>query len=174
MKADAATGAVLSADGMYRYQLTRRWRTGGRPLVWVMLNPSTADATVDDATIRRCIRFTERAGCVALTVVNLYAYRTRSPDKLLDGDLGDKVGPDNDEAIAEAVASGWRTVVAWGANADRRSSHGQPVTYRVKHVLGIIEAHTSQPMLCLGETISGQPRHPLMLRSDASFVKWQW
>jgi hypothetical protein len=55
-------GAVLSDDGVYRYRLWRIWDDDRAPTAFLMLNPSTADATVDDPTLRRCIAFARRWG----------------------------------------------------------------------------------------------------------------
>ena len=74
--------AVISQDERHRYSLTRRWGDGPRVCCWIMLNPSTADATTDDPTIRRCIGFTHDWGYDALTVVNLYAWRATDPADL--------------------------------------------------------------------------------------------
>ena len=74
--------AVISQDERHRYSLTRRWGNGPRVCCWIMLNPSTADATTDDPTIRRCVRFTQAWGYDALTVVNLYAWRATDPADL--------------------------------------------------------------------------------------------
>ena len=74
--------AVISQDERHRYSLTRRWGDGPRVCCWIMLNPSTADATTDDPTIRRCIGFTHAWGYDALTVVNLYAWRATDPADL--------------------------------------------------------------------------------------------
>src|SRR5437870_2889354 len=89
----AERDAKISDCGRYRYTLTRRVGVGG-PLVWVMLNPSTADAEVDDPTIRRVMKFTEASDCGLAIVVNLFALRSPSP-KALRGHA-DPVGPDND------------------------------------------------------------------------------
>jgi hypothetical protein len=74
-------GATLSDCGRYRYRLWRRW-ADGPTVLFVMLNPSTADADVDDPTIRRCIGFARSWGAGALEVVNLYAWRATQPAEL--------------------------------------------------------------------------------------------
>lgn len=140
--------AAFSADGAYRYLLARRW-SPGPVMTWVMLNPSTADGAADDPTVRRCVGFARAAGCGALTVVNLYAWRARDPRELEA--VADPVGPDNDAWIAQAA--GWDdsgpVVAAWGARSDPR---------RVRQVLALL---AGRRVLCLGATGSGQPRHPL-------------
>jgi hypothetical protein len=68
--------ARLSECGTWRYYLARHWAPKGEALAFVMLNPSTADATVDDPTIRRCIGFARRDGYAGLVVVNLFALRS--------------------------------------------------------------------------------------------------
>ena len=107
--------AEISRDGVYRYRLTRRWETDDRAsmLRWIMLNPSTADASLDDPTIRRCMGFARAWGYGGIVVHNLYALRATDPRQLRDHP--DPVGPVNDSYIA-----GWRvpTICAWGAHAD--------------------------------------------------------
>jgi hypothetical protein len=68
-------------EGSYRYRLDRWWGPGKR-LVFVMLNPSTADAMKDDQTIKRCMYFARREKCDGITVVNLFAWRTTFPSEL--------------------------------------------------------------------------------------------
>jgi len=159
--ADAGSSAVLSDDGVYRYELTRRWGPG-RTATFVMLNPSTADAVMNDPTIRRCIGFSMRWGCGALRVVNLYAYRATDPRTLWA--TPDPVGPDNDlhlyEAASKASTEGAPLVAAWGANA-------KPV--RVGQALRI---PGFDQLSALGVTKAGQPRHPLYLRGDAHLTSW--
>lgn len=153
--------ALISDDGWYRYWLTRRWNTGS-VATFVMLNPSTADASLDDPTIRRCIGFAKAWGCGALSVVNLYAFRSTDPKGLWIAE--DPVGPDNDDHLSAAALgaaiSGWPLVAAWGANAKPD---------RVSHVLALpgMDALTA-----LGTTKDGAPRHPLYLRADAVRMPW--
>lgn len=155
---EASSAALLSDDGLYRYWLTRRWAEGPRAL-FVMLNPSTADAQVDDPTIRRCVGFAKGCGCGSLVVVNLYAYRATSPADMLAA--ADPVGPECDrwiESWAERV-DGPR-VVAWGANA-------RPA--RVAEFRYLTQPHEFD---ALGVTKDGQPRHPLYLRADSQLQPW--
>ena len=95
--------ALFSPCGTYRYRLTRRWAEGPA-VAFIMLNPSTADGSVDDPTIRRCIGYGQSWGYGALAVGNLYAFRATEPQELRRA--RDPIGPDNDrhlECIAETA-----------------------------------------------------------------------
>jgi hypothetical protein len=155
--------ATISACGQYRHTLTRGWGPDPRA-VWIMLNPSTADASHDDPTIRRCKAFSRSWGCGALTVVNLYGWRATDPAELKTLSSADAIGPENDATILTAAttaqAEGWPLVAAWGANADRR---------RVVEVLAMV-TRTGAQLQCLGTTKGGQPRHPLFVRGDTPLV----
>lgn len=118
---DAASWATVSEDGLYRYDLGRRW-TDGPLLGYVMCNPSTADDVIDDPTIRRCIGFAKREGLAGIVVRNLWAYRATIPfDVLAAWRAGvDIVGPENDGWLADLGGEGARfqvprVVAAWGA-----------------------------------------------------------
>lgn len=146
------TDAVLSPCGRYRYSLARRW--GPEPLVlWLMLNPSTADATTDDATVRRCCGFARRWGHGGIVVGNLYAWRTTDPRGL--GVTTDPVGPDNDAHLARLLASPevGRVVAAWGTHASAARAT------QVRVLAGL----AGRRLEALGLTKAGHPRHPLYL-----------
>src|ERR1700691_893264 len=72
--AEMRMGAVFSPCRRYRYALWREWGVlPGMPdkgyVLFVGLNPSTADETRDDATIRRCIAFAQAWGYSGLCMV---------------------------------------------------------------------------------------------------------
>ena len=100
----SSTTAEFSEDGRYRYYLTRRWDKCRYPIIFALLNPSTATAETDDPTIRRCIGYARKWGYGGLIVVNLFALRSPNPETLYT--LDDPVGPENkeywDKAIHEA------------------------------------------------------------------------
>src|SRR6185369_17379869 len=93
--------AVISKCGKYRYSLRREWIGGAGTVCFIMLNPSTADASVDDPTIRRCIGFAQRWGYQILEVVNLYAYRATRPRDMFAA--ADPVGPENEYYLCKAA-----------------------------------------------------------------------
>lgn len=152
-------GAFLSRDLLHRYRLTRTWDEGLGRCLFIMLNPSTADATKDDKTIRRCIRFTERFGMGKLVVVNLFSYRTPKPKVLLKVDRDTAVVPLNLEIVEQEVSGADLIVCAWGANG---SHLGQNEV--------VLDAISRYPAYALGLTADGHPRHPLYLKSDAPLI----
>lgn len=153
--------AEISACGQYRYRLSRAWDTAMPQCLFVMLNPSTADADNDDPTIRRCIGFARAFGCGSLSVVNLFAFRATSPTDMKAAE--DPVGPKNDTTILEEViyANG-PIICAWGAHGGFRG--------RDRCVLDIIKQASKTPT-ALKITKDGFPGHPLYLRSDSTPVE---
>lgn len=149
--------AVISACGRYRYALTRRWASGDAVL-WVMLNPSTADAQRDDATIRRIVAYSRSWGFGAASVVNLYAYRATRPQDLFRAD--DPVGPDNDAQLIRAAAQHACIVAAWGAHA------------RAERIAAVLALPGMHRLAALALTASGQPRHPLYLPGNLVPRPW--
>jgi len=156
-------GAVLSACEQYRYALTREWARGTPPLTFLMLNPSTADATTDDSTIGRCIGFARGRGYGALRVLNLFAFRATNPEDMMAA--SDPVGPENDEHIREAFATaaeaGAPVIAAWGVNGTHA---GRDATVRA------LATECCVTLMCLGTTKEGHPRHPLYVPAAQEFV----
>jgi len=154
--------AEFSNDGDYRYRLFRQWGWRIPGVLWVMLNPSTADAEVDDPTIRRCVSFADRWGYDSTTIVNLYAYRSTSPTVLLDA--ADPIGPENATVIQGTIKMHVGPIVfAWGAAVEKiaiERSRLNPATW----------CRDTQRPMALGFTKAGHPRHPLYVRSDVSLV----
>ncbi len=151
--------AVISECGLYRYLLTRCWDIGNtrEDPVWIMLNPSTADADIDDATIRRCINFSKAWGYGGLQVVNLFGFRATHPRDLKKAE--DPIGPDNREHVLRAVANTSTVICAWGA-------HGS-LNGRGHEMLQQLWSWGAQPFrLGTKDTNNGHPRHPLRLAKD--------
>lgn len=156
-------GATISSCGEFRYHLFRTWDDTKPPMVFVMLNPSTADGSVDDRTVRRCMRFAKDGGYGGIEVVNCYAYRATDPRTLKA--KGWPVGPDNDAVLMacfeRASRAGSPVVCAWGVDAGR--------TRRASEVLKLMREAFAKSY-CLGKTADGYPRHPLYLRADCALV----
>lgn len=154
--------AIISPCGQYRYTLSRIWDPTLPILAWCLLNPSTADAMVDDATVRRCIGFARLWGYGGIFIVNMFAFRSRYPKQLRIVD--DPVGPENDNYILDTVAR-FDTVVGWGGNGDSYPD-------RVRSVTELLEQCYNRRPMCLGTTRTGQPKHPLFIPYSASRVAW--
>jgi len=152
--------AILSACGQYRYTLERGIPGGnGQAVLFVMLNPSTADASKDDPTIRRCIGFA-RAWCYSrLLVGNLSAWRSTDPAEVHQMPWG----PQCDAHLDEMAGRSDLIVCAWGSHATR-------MQWRAGDVCALLAEHS--PIHHLGLTKGGQPRHPLYLHADTVPVRW--
>jgi hypothetical protein len=146
------TGATISACEKYRYDLWRVWDPELPVVNFVGLNPSTADATKDDPTIRRCIGFAKAWGCGGLLMTNLFAFRSTDPKGLLTAD--DPVGEGNQPSLLRAKRLARYVIAAWGV-------HGT-LSGRDAEVMALFG-----PVQCLGYTKDGHPRHPLYVRADA-------
>lgn len=156
--------AVISACGHYRYVLTRTVGPGVRRATFIMLNPSTADSSNDDPTIRRCIGFAQRWGCGELVVLNLFAFRATAPRDLKRA--ADPVGPENQEWFDKTLIGDLSTgpvVCGWGVHGVHQ---GQDLA-----VLGWIDQFGARPM-ALGVTKDGHPKHPLYVPYSAELVPY--
>lgn len=148
--------ATISTDGAYRYRLSRRWDHTQPVATFIMLNPSTADATVDDATIRKCIGFAQRWRYGGIEVGNLFAFRATKPEDMKRSP--DPVGPENWthlEAICRgAKQSGGRVICAWGTNGGFKCQDS-------KFLENCIHQWDVRPMALRMTTKSRKPEHPL-------------
>ena len=131
-------------------------------MCFILLNPSTADETREDPTVRRCIGFAQNLGYGALEVVNLYAYVATDPVDLRRA--GYPVGRYNDRHIEAAARECERAVLAWGAHAARLS--------RPAEVLGLLRKLEVEPH-CLRLTASGHPEHPLRLPLGCGVMRFE-
>ncbi len=167
--------AEFSEDRVYRYRLTRRWNHGPR-LVVIGLNPSTADETQDDPTVRRCIGYARDWGFAGLVMMNLFAYRATDPRELLRF-TGNPIGEDrtfgiirnrNHSAISCevycALLEGGAVLAAWGAHGAHREE-----STRARWLLqkDCDRAGRGHGIACLGLTAKREPRHPLYQPRDA-------
>lgn len=167
----AGSGAQFGGPAdRYRYLL---WRElgAGPPLTYVMLNPSTADGTLDDHTIRCCIRYAKREGAGKMLVVNLFAYRTSEPTVLVAaaraGD--DVVGPENDAVVWTALTEAETVVFAWGGDARHPALWPLGRVHRVAY----LARKAGRRPFCLGTTATGMPRHPARLPTEMPLVPWK-
>jgi len=134
----------------YRYTLWRRWGDG-RVVQFIGLNPSTADETVDDPTIRRCVTYAKQWGFDALCMTNLFAFRATEPKNMKAA--ADPVGPENNKWLVNVSINSGLIVASWG-------THGVFME-RDQRVHRLI-----LNMKCLKLTKDGHPSHPLYLKKD--------
>ncbi|MBE9139317.1 DUF1643 domain-containing protein [Nodosilinea sp. LEGE 07088] len=153
--------AIFDSTGCYRYYLGRRWNQAAPRLAIVMLNPSQADASRDDPTLRRCIGLAQGWGFGAIAVVNLFAYRSPHPRVL--SQVADPIGPGNNAALAEATQQADQVLLAWGNWGSWRE--------RDRAVLTLLAPHQAK-FRCLGQNRTGQPRHPLYAPRAAPLLPW--
>ena len=141
-------GATFSRCGTYRYSLWRRWDAKKPVLLWLCLNPSTADAVEDDPTLRRCMGFARDWGYGTSITGNLFAYRATDPEAMKRAQ--DPVGPNNNQALKRLAAKADLVIAAWGNDGN---------------LLGRADwARRTIPHLhYLKMNSSGEPAHPLYL-----------
>ena len=153
--------ATFDPTGTYRYSLSRLWNGAGPALAVIMLNPSQADQTHDDPTLRRCLSLAQGWGHGQLEVVNLFAYRTPSPRQLRQ--VADPVGPDNDRFLLAACEQASQILLAWG--------NWGSFQCRDRQVMALLQAEQSK-FCCLGLNRTSQPRHPLYTKRRSQALPW--
>lgn len=153
------SGATFSSCAQYRYLLWRTWEPGGKSVLFLMLNPSTADAIENDPTVERCQRRAMAMGFGRVLVANIFALRSTDPQALYDHP--EPVGQENDEAILEAARQADLVVCAWGTHGAHQG-RGLAVLRMLRDA--DIEA------TCLGVNKDGSPKHPLYVAYRASPV----
>lgn len=144
--------AQISDCGKYRYSLTRSWDLDLPTVLFICLNPSTADAEKDDPTVRRCVGFAKEWGCGRIVMGNLFAFRATHPRDMMAAE--DPVGPENNQTLLALSTHSYMTIAAWGSLGWYRERDCQvyPLLQSPQH---------------LGLTKEGLPRHPLYLRSNS-------
>lgn len=155
--------AVMSRDGRYR-QLMRRWLGDafpGRYILFIGMNPSTADATVDDPTCAREWNFARREGFEAMIKANVGDFRATDPKALLRDDVV-AVSPANLPAIRKAAA-GADTVVLCHGKLNRALAPAGAQLVAALRKDGVA-------LKCFGTNGDGSPKHPLYLRSDTPLI----
>ena len=145
------SGAEFSDGRKYRYALWRIWDTKKPYVMFVGLNPSTADETKNDPTITRCINYAKSWGYGGIYMTNLFAFRATDPSVMLAEEV--PIGKDNDAWLKKIYEKTNIAVAAWGNDGSHRQ--------RSKEIFNILpELH----YLKLNAT--GEPAHPLYLKSN--------
>lgn len=159
--------AIISDCGSYRYRLERFASTHATCTAVIMVNPSTADASTDDATIRKLRGFGAQNHWGRLIIGNLFAYRATDVREL--GRAVDPVGPENDDHLIRILADADQVICAWGPISKQPKNRRN----RFWDVLGLIHGTGLSPM-SIGEPAKcGHPKHPLMLPYSSPIIPWR-
>lgn len=153
--------ATATFDGSYsyRYLLTRTWDGRLPSVTFIMLNPSRADAAMNDPTIARSMSLSRSMGFGSLEVVNLFALLTPYPEELSKSES--PIGPLNDEFIAASVLRSSKTVIAWG--------NWGALKGRDREVLALL---SKQKLYAFAVTMKKQPKHPLYVPGSVRLIEW--
>lgn len=158
--------AIISACGLFRYRLERQIQDAGIVVALLGVNPSTADATVDDATIRKDIGFGMRNGWRRIIKGNPFAFRATDVRAL--GNAVDPIGPENNAHLRQILADADLIVPCWGS----RRKLPRLLRYRLIQVARMV-AECGKPVRIFGLTKGADPLHPLMLGYSTQLVEWQ-
>tara|TARA_Y100000310_G_scaffold338249_1_gene427363 strand:- start:4061 stop:4546 length:486 start_codon:yes stop_codon:yes gene_type:complete len=148
-------GATFSDDRRYRYRLWRRWDDDLMPVLFLLLNPSTATAFENDPTVSRCITRASQLGFGGVEVCNIYAYRSTDPKALYEAE--DPVGPENLDEIQAAATMCKLVILGWGAHGEKVSPNWPGM---------VVRAVSNRDLFTLGVNKDGQPKHPLYVKYD--------
>lgn len=152
--------AIITDDGLYRPLLTQTWEPNLPWIGWGALNPSKADAYKDDPSVRRMRAFSRAWGYGGFRLVNLHDWRATDPRELK---RGQETRSDQWARLFYETATAGPFVLAWGANAGEEG-------FQIARM--IAAQNRLFPLLCLGTTKEGHPRHPLYVRADTEPVPW--
>jgi hypothetical protein len=156
------SGAKFSECRKWRYSLWRHWdwQSHGNCVMFIGLNPSTADEEKNDTTISKCVGFAKRWGYGGIYMLNLYAFCATQPEDMVRA--ADPIGPGNDEALSYYRIRAGLFVAAWGGSIPTRLRPNLRYQTRIKQALECI----ARPVYCLGKTATGDPKHPSRLGYD--------
>lgn len=158
--------AVISDCGLFRYRLERDLSRSGPTVAILGVNPSKADATINDPTIKKDMGFGARLGWGRIIKGNKFAFRSTDVKALRTA--RDAIGPDNDVHLEQIMRDAERVIVAWGPLAKVPAVHRG----RWKEVVKIAD-RVGRKLFCFGAADDGQPRHTLMLAYDTPLIEWQ-
>jgi hypothetical protein len=152
---------LFSPDRRHRYRLIHRWNPGPREklILWIGLNPSTADEARLDPTLTRIAAFSRREGFDGFWMANLFALRTPHPKVMMASP--NPIGPATDAELLIAASRCSQIVAAWGVGGEF-GERGAAVA----------RLFVGKKLWCLGSTLAGHPRHPLYVAGQQPLVRW--
>jgi hypothetical protein len=163
---DVKSSAIFGGPGdCYRYRLVRTWDDAKPHVMFVMMNPSTADPLVDDPTVAKCGRFARAWGYGGIFVGNTFAYRATDQKRLMQ--VADPVGPDNDRHLIEMARAAAVVVFTYGKPKHPSLRARGPALAKLLMEKAGVRPHT------LRLSIDGTPWHPLYLKETLKPVVWK-
>lgn len=157
--------AIFSDCELYRWRLERDLGRPGKTIAFIGVNPSTADATINDQTIRKDIGFAGIHGGGRLIKGNLFGFRSTDINGLRH--IDDPVGADNDVHLQQIMADADLVIAAWGAKAKL------PASLRRRWIeVADLARRGGHRLMCLGTTKDGQPNHTMTLAYETPLVAW--
>lgn len=154
--------AIFSSCKKYRYTLTRIWDSKKPLVMFIGLNPSTADEIRNDPTVARCINFAQAWGYGGMIMTNIFAYRSTNPYAMMSQE--DPVGLENDAYLVDSSRQASLIMAVWGI-------HGS-LSDRGKQVVKLMKAAGCE-LHHLGMTKEGYPKHPLYLKKTVKPERWE-
>ncbi|EKC6206086.1 TPA: DUF1643 domain-containing protein [Escherichia coli] len=153
---DVNKDAIFSVCGKYRYAISRTWDAAKPYALFIGLNPSYADAELDDPTLKRCISFAQSWGFGGVRIANLFAYVCTDRFEMMR--FPEPVGADNDKYLAELIAGAGIVVAAWG-NEGRHLKRS-----------AVVRAFLPVDTKCFKINATGEPMHPLYVHGDTKLI----
>lgn len=158
--------AKFNEDRTHRYYLSRIWDEKMSKMLFIGINPSTADGEKDDHTVSRLVKFCQSWGFGGFYIVNLYSFISPEPEDMIDhyNNLTNKM----EKALHKqnmAVALRYGRICSmitfmWGAGIPNQ-------TQADKYIRTFRDAY------CFGKTREGHPKHPLFLASHTQLTKFR-
>jgi hypothetical protein len=167
MTAYIDSSAVISECKRYRYALHRIWDRSKSVACVIGLNPSTADSSNDDPTIRRCVGYAKLFGYGGFIMVNLFAYRATDPKEIKRLPIDIAIGPENDIYLRRITLGAKTVIAAWGSHGDMQG-RGKQVMRMLREQCKVVYCFNTKSGY---KTKNGQPKHPLYLPGDANLVE---
>ncbi len=163
-------GATISECGKYRYVLWRKFKSAGPRHCWICLNPSIANAEIDDPSLNRMCHFSKREGAAEVFVVNLMAYRATDPLEVRKASKSgvNIFGPENPLHVGAAFKNSDLCILGWGNGGSWKKSGKNMVEF-----LNAINK-SGTPIRCLGVTKHGHPKHPLYISNNQPLVDFSY
>lgn len=154
------SGAEFSEDRQYRYALWRIWDDSLPLVMFIGLNPSTANETQPDNTITKVKKIAAHNGFGGFYMMNLFGLVSSKPEAL-DTHLN-PIG-DNKEWLYKIRHKCTKVVIAWGnfKQAEKAVSLG---------IADVLKVASPYPIYCLAQNKNGSPKHPLYCR-DETIIK---